>query len=371
MTGRFFELDSQYLLIEDNLNQALKKLFQHKQFIHGPEVLMLEKQLEKYFKDSKYQVLAVNSGTSALICCLMALDLKAGDEIITSPLTFGATALAIKLLGALPVFVDIEKDTGLIKVSSIQKAISSKTKAILPVSLYGQTADMDEINKLAKKYNLKVIEDACQSFGAVYKGGESGALSDLSALSFFPAKPLGAYGNAGCVLTRSKKYVKKIKSIRNNGQSERFFYEYSGFNALMNSFQALVLLEKLKLFRKELKARQKLAFNYDVAFEKLSSDIKIVPVKKDRSSARNYYVLKSRKRNIIMNYFKQAGCPLTIHYPKPLFDYPIFKDRCKVYGNPQAIRRFMGEIFSLPLYPYLKISRQKKIIELLKEALKQ
>ena len=371
MAHKFFELDSQYPLIKNKLNKALEKLFRHKQFIHGPEVLKLEAQLEKHFEGSHIQALAVNSGTSALICCLMALELKAGDEVISSPLTFGATALAIKFTGAVPVFVDIEKDTGLIKASSVEKAINSKTKAILPVSIYGQPADMDEINNLAKKHSLAVVEDACQSFGAVYKGKKSGALSDLSALSFFPAKPLGAYGSAGCVLTRKKKYANKIKSLRNNGQAGRFVYKYSGFNALMSSFQALVLLEKLKIFKKELKARQKLAINYDRAFQKMAPDIQIVSVKKDRSSARNYYVLRSKKRTQIMNSFKKAGWPLSIHYPRPLFDLPAFKSHCKLYGDPKGIRQFMKEIFSLPLYPYLKVSSQKKIIKQLKEVFKR
>ena len=368
MSYKFFELDSQYHLIKNKLEQRLKKLLDHKQFINGPEVSELEKQLEKYMGIFSY-ALATNSGTSALLLSLMVLDLNAGDEIITSPVSFGATANVIRFVGAVPVFVDIEKDTGLINVHSIKKAISDKSKVILPVSLYGQPADMDQINEIARTHNLKVVEDACQSFGALYKGKKSGSLSDLSATSFFPAKPLGAYGNSGCVFTNNKKYVEKMKKIRNHGQSERFTYELLGFNGLMNSFQAIVLLEKLIIFEKELKLRQELASRYDEAIKNLAPDITLLPIKKNRTSARNYYVLRSRKRKQIMDRFRQEGRPLTIHYPMALFDQPVFKNCCKIYGNPDKTRQYMSEVFSLPLYPYLKAEDQNKTVQLLKEAI--
>ena len=366
MSYQFFELDSQYQLLKGGLEKRLNKLFQHKQFIQGPEVLELEQKLEEYL--SVPYVFAVNSGTSALLIALMALDLKPGDEVITSPLSFGSTATSILFTKATPVFVDIEEETGLMKAESIEQAVNSKTRAILPVSLYGQTADMDSIKGIAKKYNLKVIEDACQSFGAFYKGQKSGTLSDFSSFSFFPAKALGAYGNAGCVVTQSKKYAEKIRVIRNNGQSERFVYDLLGFNALMNSFQALVLLEKFSLFEKELKLRQKLADRYDKAFEDLSPHLKYISVKADRTSSRAYYIVKSKNRAKIMEHFHLSGRPLTIHYPTPLFAQRVLKNHCKVFGDPHKTRKFANEIFSLPLHPYLKEKDQDKIIHLLKEA---
>ena len=367
MSYRFFELDSQYNLIKEKLDQRFNNLLNHKQFINGPEVLKLEKKLEKYLLSS--HIFATNSGTSALMLALMSLDLKAGDEVITSPVSFGATATSVLLAGAVPVFVDIEEETGLIDTDSIEQAINGKTRAILPVSLYGQPADMDQINEIAKKYDLKVIEDACQSFGAVYKGCKSGALSDFSAFSFFPAKPLGAYGNAGCVVTNNRKYAEKIRKIRHNGQSARFVHELLGFNGLMNSFQAAVLLEKLNLFEKELGLRQKLASLYDNAFENLFPDLKYICVKSDRISSRNYYVVKSKNREKIMERFRLAGCPLTIHYPIALFDQTVLKDRCKVYGNRNKSRQFVSEVFSLPFHPYLSEEDQGKIIRLLKESI--
>ena len=367
MSYRFFELDSQYNLVKEKLKQRLDNLLNHKQFINGPEVLELEKKLENYFPSS--YVVATNSGTSALMLALMSLELKVGDEVITSPVSFGATATSILLVGAVPVFVDIEEETGLIDTDSIEQAINEKTRAILPVSLYGQPADMDQINEIAKKYDLKVIEDACQSFGAVYKGRKSGTLSDFSAFSFFPAKPLGAYGNAGCVVTNNREYAEKMKKIRHNGQSKRFVHELLGFNGLMNSFQAAVLLEKLNLFEKELELRQKLANFYDKAFGDLSQDLKYIRVKSDRTSSRGHYVVKCKNRETIMERFHLAGCPLTIHYPIALFDQTVLKDCCKVYGNRSRARQFVSEVFSLPLYPYLSEEDQEKTIHLLKEVI--
>ena len=365
MSYRFFDLDSQYDLIKENLELRLNKLLSHKKFINGPEVLELEEKLKSYF--SSPYVFGTNSGTSALTLALMSLDLKSDDEVITSPASFGATVNSILLAGAVPVFVDIEAETGLIDANSIEQAITLKTKAILPVSLYGQPADMDPINKLAKKYNLKVIEDACQSFGAVYKDRKSGTLSDFSTFSFFPAKPLGSYGNAGCLVVNNSGYAEKIRAMRSNGQSDRFFHEFLGFNALMNSFQATVLLEKLNLFEKEMKIREKLANRYNEAFTDMSPYLNCICVKSDRKSARNHYVVKSKNREQIMKHFHLAGRPLTIHYPTALFDQPILKDRCKIYGNPDKSRQFMSEVFSLPFHPYLSEEDQEKTICLLKE----
>ena len=365
MSYRFFELDTQYELIKDNLRRSLDNLLDHKQFINGPEVLKLEQKIQEDFPSSS--VFATTSGTSALTLALMSLDLKPEDEVITSPVSFGATATSIVLAGGTPVFVEIDETTGLIDSSSIEQAISSKTRAILPVSLYGQPVDRDEINQIANKYNLKVVEDACQAFGAAYKGLKNGSLAGFAAFSFFPAKPLGAYGNAGCVVVNNSKYAEKIKMIRHNGQSKRFFHEVLGFNALMDSFQAVVLLEKLKLFEKELSLREKIAIQYDKAFEGLSPSLDFIRVKGDRTSSRAHYIVKNRQRDKLMNFFHSKGCPLTIHYPIALFDQPFLKERCKIFGNPDKTRQFVSEIVSLPLHAYLSKKDQEKIIKLLKE----
>ena len=365
MSYRFFELDTQYELIKDNLKKSFDRLLDHKQFINGPEVLELEQKIEKFFPSST--VFATTSGTSALTLALMALDLEPEEEVIASPVSFGATATSIVLAGGTPVFVDIDETTGLIDINSIEKAISSKTRVILPVSLYGQPVDSDEINQIANKYNLKVIEDACQSFGATYKSFKSGSLANFSTFSFFPAKTLGSYGNAGCILINDGEYVEKIRMIRQNGQSKRFTHEVLGFNALMNSFQAVTLLEKLKLFDKEWDMRQKLASLYDKTLESLSPKLDYIRVKPDRISSRAYYVIKSSQRNKLMDFFTQKGYPLTIHYPIALFDQPFLKGRCKVFGNPDKTRQFVSEIISLPLHAYFPKKDQEKIIQLLKD----
>ena len=363
--SQFFELDRQYSLIKDRLDKRFKAVLRHGRFINGPEVFELEQKLSAF---TGAPAVAVNSGTSALMTAFMALDLQPGDEVISSPVSFGATALSIRLVGATPVFADIEEETGLLKAASVEKAISRKTKAILPVSLYGQPADMLDINKTARKHGLKVIEDACQSFGASYRGKKSAALSDFAAVSFFPAKPLGAYGNAGCVFAKSKSFAKKLKKIRDQGRATKSLHERLGFNGLMNTFQAVVLLEKLRLFNKELKIRQKLARRYDKAFEGLAPKLCPTALKIDRTSARSYYVLRSAKKSRIQRHFKKNLLELPVHYSTPLFDQPALKKRCKVFCDPIKIRKWTSQIFSLPLYPYLKEREQDRIIKTLKEA---
>ncbi|MCZ0932116.1 MAG: DegT/DnrJ/EryC1/StrS family aminotransferase [Oligoflexia bacterium] len=361
----FFELDSQYSLLKSSIEDRFKKIIEHKLFINGPEVQELEKKLANYV-DVPFAYCA-NNGTNSLIISLLAVGVKPGDEVITSPLSFGATAMSILILGAVPVFVDIEPETGLMAVNHIESAITKNTKAILPVSLYGQTCDMDAINDIAKKYNLAVIEDACQSFGADYKGKKSGALSLISAVSFFPGKALGAYGNGGCVFTKDKELGKKIRSIRNQGQSKSLFYEFVGINALMDTFQAGVLLEKLKLFDEELRIRQKKADKYDHVFQTGQWEVKPIQVKKDRASAISFYVLKSDKRDQILKEFNKFEKPLPVYYPSPLFDQPAIEPRCKVHGDPQIARSFAEQVFSLPCHAYLKDSDQEDIIQLMRK----
>ena len=360
---RFFELDSQYSRLKDSLETRFKTIMEHKLFINGPEVQELEQRLADY-ADVPF-AFCVNNGTSALMISLLATGVGPGDEVITTPVSFGATAMAVLILGAVPVFVDVEWDTGLMRADKIEGVITNKTKAILPVSLYGQTCDMDAVNKIASKRDLAVIEDACQSFGALYKGRKSGSLSLLSAVSFFPAKPLGAYGSGGCVLTKDENLAEKIRRIRNYGQSKRFFYESLGLNALMNTFQAAVLLEKLELFDEELALRQKKADKYDKAFQ-TGYEIEPILIQKDRVSARSYYALKSEKRDLILKEFEKAGRALTVHYPSPLFESPAIKPRCKIHGDPDLARAWTAQILSLPCHAYLKDNEQDEIIKLMR-----
>ena len=361
----FFELNTQYEQLKSCLSARFEVLLEHKIFINGPEVQELEQELTKH--SGAKLAYATNNGTSSLIISLIASGVSSGDEVITSPLSFGATAMSILLLGATPVFIGIDQNTGLLKTEQIKKAITKKTKAIMPVHLYGQVCDMDEIDNLAKEYNLKVIEDSCQSFGATYKNKYSGTLGHMGAISFFPAKPLGAYGSAGAILTNDDSLGELIKKIRNNGQSQRFYYDSLGFNATMNSFQAGVLLEKLNFFDEELKLRQEKANHYDKSFENHQGSLRLLSLKKERVSSRSYYVLKSLQRDFILKSFKKAGYPLDIHYPRPLFDQPVFKNKCRVVGDPHITREFSSQILSLPCHAYLKKEHQEKVIQLMRK----
>jgi UDP-2-acetamido-2-deoxy-ribo-hexuluronate aminotransferase len=257
---QFIDLRRQYQTIENQIDHSIKKVLQHSQFILGPEVNELE-QLLADFVNVKYCVTVAN-GTDALLMAMMALNIKPGDEIISTAFTFFATAEMMLLLGAKPVFVDIDPNTYLIDSNQIEAAITKKTKAIMPVSLYGQTADMDVINAIAQKYNLAVIEDGAQSFGATNKGRLSCGLSTLGCTSFFPSKPLGCYGDGGAIFTNDDELAKKLGELRVHGQSQRYVHTSLGVNSRFDTIQAAILIEKMKIFKEEVKKRHEIAAYY-------------------------------------------------------------------------------------------------------------
>jgi UDP-2-acetamido-2-deoxy-ribo-hexuluronate aminotransferase len=322
----------------------------------GPEVQELEEKLAAY-TGSKHCI-TVASGTEALLISLMALGIKPGDEIITTPFTFVATAEVIVLLGVKPVFVDIESDTCNIDTSKIEEKITSRTKAIMPVSLYGQPADMDEINTIAAKHNLPVIEDAAQSFGAQYKGKKSCNLSTIGCTSFFPSKPLGCYGDGGAIFTNDDTIAKVCKEIRVHGQSARYVHTRVGVGGRMDTLQCAIVLAKFERFDWEIEQRIKIGQRYTdliTSSRGLAGAAAIhqpVTIRPDRTSVYAQYTLICSDRESVQAKLNQVGIPTAIHYPVPLNEQAAYQHLCCPDCTPissQLARR----VLSLPLSPDL------------------
>jgi len=340
----FANLNRQYLQYKQEIDLAIQEVINTSAFIMGPDILKLEEELQ-IFTGSKHAI-TCSSGTDALILAMMALGIKKGDEVITTPFSFIATAETIAFLGATPIFVDIEEDTYNIDTSKIEDKITSKTKIIMPVSLYGQPSNMDEINHIAKKYSLKVIEDAAQSFGASYKGKKSCNLSDIGCTSFFPAKPLGCFGDGGAVFTNDDALAKKIRSLRVHGQTARYHHKYIGMGGRMDTIQAAVLRVKLKYYKNDLHKRQEVALLY-----KKFLNIQSSPV--DRSSAWAQFSLRVKNREQIQKALKDEGIPTAVHYPKPLHLQECFQYLGYKKGDFINAEKVSEEIISLPMNPYL------------------
>ncbi len=362
---QFIDLKTQSNRIENRLIARFKAVLSHGSYIMGPEIGELEEALAKYV--GVEHALAVSSGTDALLIALMALDVGAGDEVITTPFSFFATAEVIALLGAKPVFVDIDPDTYNIDATLIEAAITPKTKAIMPVSIYGQCADYDEINALAKNYNLPVIEDAAQSFGATYKGRQSGGLTTIGCTSFFPSKPLGCYGDGGACFTNDAELATRMNEIRTHGQSKRYYHTRLGINGRMDTIQAAILLEKLALFPEEVQFRQQVAARYQ---ELLPAGVRKPIIKSHNTSVFAQYTIEvALARDIVQQELQKLGIPTAIHYPLGLHEQPIFK---QLYPGVQQFRNTENAarlVMSIPMHPYLTIEDQKKICNALREVL--
>ncbi len=362
---QFIDLKTQHQRIAKEVQMAIEKVFAHGQFIMGPELAELDQALAQYL-GVKHSI-ALANGTVALQVAMMALDIKPGDEIITTPFSFFATSETIALLGAKPIYVDIHPHTYNINASLIEAAITEKTRAIIPVSLYGQVADMDEINAIAKKHGLFVIEDAAQSFGASYKGKKSGNLSTIACTSFFPAKPLGAYGDAGACFTNDDELARKMRSIINHGQTERYSHTMLGMNGRCDTLQAAILLEKLKIFDDELAKRQQVAAWY---FEKLRGIAVTPEIEPHNFSAFAQFTVRIPKSREKVQAFMQAkDIPTTVHYPLGLHEQPIGR---VLFDTSQAFpetEKAAKEVLSLPFHPYMKEQDVENVVEVLKSAL--
>ncbi len=361
----FANLQLQYQKYKKEIDENIQKVLNRSNYIMGEEIYKLEEELSE-FCEAKYAV-ACGSGTDALLLALLAIDIKPGDEVITTPFTFIATAETIAFLRAKPVFVDIDEETYNIDASKIEEKITPSTKAIIPVSLYGQPSDMDEINDVAEKYGLTVIEDAAQSFGATYKGKRSCNLSKIGCTSFFPAKPLGCYGDGGAVFTSDEDLAVKMKQLRVHGQDRRYHHKYIGMGARLDTIQAAVLLAKLPHYEDEISLREKVASKYS---ENLKNTSVITPkIKNDRKSVWAQYSIRVKDRDNLQSFLKEKGIPTAVHYPMPLhlqecFEYLGYKE-----GDFPIAERVSKEIMSLPMNPFLKSEEIQYITDSIKSFL--
>ena len=361
---QFTDLKTQYAALKPQIDAAIQRVLDHGQYIMGPEVAELERALAA-FTGAKHCV-TVASGTEALLISLMALGVGPGDEVVTTPFTFAATAETIVLLGATPVFVDIEPDTCNLDASRLDAAITPRTKAIMPVSLYGQVADMDEINAIAARHGLPVIEDAAQSFGAVYRGRRSCALSTFGATSFFPSKPLGCYGDGGALFTDDDSLAQAAREIRVHGQSARYTHTRVGVGGRMDTLQCAVVLAKLERFEWELQRRAAIGARY----QRLLAGVEQVAVRPDRNSVWAQFTVMVDARTAVQAALKEQGIPTAVHYPRPLDCQPAYARFARTDGCP-ASQRAAERVLSLPMSADLSEADQDRVVQALKAVLRQ
>ena len=362
----FVDLKSQYEALRTAIQARMQTVLEHGQYIMGPEVKELEDRLAAF--TGARHCITVASGTEALLISLMALGLKPGDEVITTPFTFAATAEMIVLLGARPVFVDIEPDTCNIDAALIEARISPRTRALMPVSLYGQCADMDAINAIAARRGLAVIEDAAQSLGATYKGRRSGNLSTLGCTSFFPSKPLGCYGDGGAIFTSDDSLAQACREIRVHGQSARYEHTRVGVGGRMDTLQCAVVLAKLERFEWELQMRREIGARYLALLN--DAGIGLPSVQADRVSVWAQFTVFVEQRDVVQAALRQCGIPTAVHYPRPLHLQDAYAEFCCPECCPLSIRA-AGQVLSLPMSADLRAEQQDHVVAVLRAALRE
>lgn len=354
----FIDLKAQQARIKDQIDAGIQRVLAHGQYILGPEVAELEERLAA-FVGAKYCITCAN-GTDALQIAQMALGIGPGDEVITPGFTYIATAETVALLGAKPVYVDVDPHSYNLDPSLLEAAITPRTKAIIPVSLYGQCADYDAINAIADKYGIPVIEDAAQSFGATYKGKRSCNLTTIACTSFFPSKPLGCYGDGGAIFTNDEELALVMRQIARHGQERRYHHVRVGVNSRLDTLQAAILLPKLDIFAHELVLRQQVAECYSQLL--VQAAIAAPFVCADNLSAWAQYTVQVEERSRVQKIMSAAGIPTAVHYPIPLNSQPAVQDRnvCLLVGDTLADR-----VLSLPMHPYLEPKMQRDIVNIL------
>ncbi|MCY4746669.1 DegT/DnrJ/EryC1/StrS family aminotransferase [Pelomonas sp. UHG3] len=362
----FIDLKSQYAALRDNINARMQAVLDHGQYILGPEVKEMEAALVAY--TGAKHCISVASGTEALLICLMALDLQPGDEVITSPFTFAATAEMIVLAGGVPVFVDIEPDTANIDATLIEAAITPRTKAIMPVSLYGQVADINAINAIADKHGLAVIEDAAQSFGATYQSKKSCNLSTFGCTSFFPSKPLGCYGDGGAIFTSDDRLAQACREIRTHGQSQRYLHTRVGVGGRMDTLQCAVVLGKLDRFGWEIERRLALGDAYARKLKAAVPGLQLLAVRGDRDCVWAQYTVFVDEREAVQARLKQAGIPTAVHYPRPLHHQPAYARYADAQACPHSVLAAQ-RVMSLPMSADLTDEQQDRVVSALAAAL--
>lgn len=358
----FIDLKTQYQRLKTEIDAGIQRVLDHGQYILGPEVAELEEKLAAY-TGTKYCI-SVANGTDALQIAQMALGIGPGDEVITPGFTYIATAETVALLGAKPVYVDIDPRTYNLDPKLLEAAITPRTKAIIPVSLYGQCADFDAINAIASKHGIPVIEDAAQSFGATYKGRKSCNLSTIACASFFPSKPLGCYGDGGAIFTNDDDLAKVMRQISRHGQDRRYHHIRVGVNSRLDTLQAAILLPKLAVLDEEMAQRQQVAERYTKLMNE--AGIHTTPyMEPHNTSAWAQYTIRVQDRDAVQEKLKQAGIPTAVHYPIPLNKQPAVADAgAKIPVGDEVA----AQVMSLPMHPYIDLETQKTIVDAVAKA---
>lgn len=362
---KFIDLSLQHKRISEKVMTRLNTVFDHSAFIMGPEVRELEKRLRSYVGSD--HCFSCANGTDALALCLMAAEIGPGDEVITPAFNYFATVEVVCLLGATPVLVDICPDTYLLDPDKLNAAITSKTKAVIPVSLFGQIPDMKKIKAAvdAHSHSIVIIEDAAQSFGAKQDGLMSCSFADMATTSFFPTKPLGCYGDGGAVFTSNEKFAERLKMLRNHGQSKKYVHQLIGMNSRLDTMQAAVLLEKLEILDDEIELRNKVADNYKNLLEGTSFQPPTIAAR--NTSVYAQYTLRTNHREKLISFMKEHEIPVMIHYPATVDEQPVFAGGISGSENIPHSKKAAREVFSVPMYPYLTLDHQKKICAKLEE----
>lgn len=360
----FIDLKTQYLRYQAEIDSRMRAVLEHGKFIMGPEIAELEQALAEYV--GVEHCLSVASGTHSLEIALRALGIGPGDEVITVPFTWISSAEVILLVGATPVFVDIEADTYNIDVNLIERAITPRTKAILPVSLFGQMPDYSQINQIAEERGLAVIEDAAQSFGATQRGRPSCGVTRVASTSFFPAKPLGCFGDGGALFTTDAALAEKMKAIRTHGGVRRHHHPYVGMNGRMDTLQAAVVLAKLPHFQWEVEQRRQIGARYTDA---LRGTCHVPEVVAGNTHVYAQYTLRAPDRDALAMALKEAGIPTAVYYPKCMHEQPVFGNLGYRWGDFPVAEQASREVISLPMHPFLGTRDQDAIVAAVKAAL--
>ena len=362
---QFIDLKSQQARIRDSIDRRLAVLLDHGQYILGPEVTEMEHSLAAYVGVA--HCVSAASGTDALLLALMALDIGPGDEVITSPFSFIATAEVIALAGATPVFVDVDPVSYNLDPGRLEAAIGERTRAIMPVSLFGLCADMDAINTIAARHQIPVIEDAAQSFGATYHDRRSGGLSLIGCTSFFPAKPLGCYGDGGACFTNDADIALRLKELRNHGQDRQYHHPRIGINGRMDGMQAAVILAKMEIFDDEVAARARIGARYS---ELLQDSACVTPAIADGyTSVYAQYTLQVDNRDAVRKALQDAGIPSAVYYPITLDQQPALAGRSRISGDLGVAHALQEKVMSLPMHPYLDDATQDQVVAALRTGL--
>lgn len=368
----FIDLKTQYRVLAQQIKARIDAVLEHGQYIMGPEVQELELRLAEYV--GVKHVITVASGTASLEIALRSLDIGIGDEVITVPFTWISTAEVICQVGARPVFIDIDSNTYNMDVDLLEAAITPRTKAIIPVSLFGQMPDYDRINAIAAKFNLPVIEDGAQSFGATQNGRRSCSVTSIASTSFFPAKPFGCYGDGGALFTNNDQLADKMRAIRTHGGQQRHHHPYIGMNGRLDTLQAAILLAKLDRFEWEVQQRQEIGARYTAlltsVFSSQFSAPKITPphVACGNTCVYAQYTIRAPNRDNLVVHLKEQGIPAAVYYPKCLHEQPAFAFCGYKWGDFPEAEKASREVLSLPMHPYLAEVDQNRVVAALKSS---